>query len=152
MVCVPPGGSFEGQLMIWRFCAPLLHGSTWAAVEPISLGTWVSRMSRNPMPPGQKMKVLVAQSCLTLCDPMNCSPPGSSVHGILQAKTLEQVTIPFSKGSSLLRDRTRVSCTAGRFFTVWATREQKNKLWWIQLLRSRGSLLPQYSLYFCLDC
>ena len=41
-------------------------------------------------------KVLVAQSCLTLCDPMDCSPPGSSVHGILQARTLEWVPIPFS--------------------------------------------------------
>ena len=44
--------------------------------------------------------VLVAQSCLTLCDPMDCSPPGSSVHGILQARTLEWVVIAFSRGSS----------------------------------------------------
>ena len=44
--------------------------------------------------------VLVAQSCLTLCDPMNCSPPGSSVHGMLQVRILEQVAIPFSRGSS----------------------------------------------------
>ena len=46
------------------------------------------------------MKVLVAQSCLTLCDPMDCSPPGSSVPGILQARILEWVAFPFSKGSS----------------------------------------------------
>ena len=59
-------------------------------------------------------------------DPMDCRPPGSSVHGILQAKTLERVTIPFSRGSSRPRDRSEV-CTAGRFFTVWATREaQRN--------------------------
>ena len=45
-------------------------------------------------------EVLVAQSCLTLCDPMDCSPPGSSVRGILQAGTLEWVAIPFSRGSS----------------------------------------------------
>ena len=83
--------------MVWHLCPPLLHGSTCAAVEPTSLGTWVSRMSRNPIPIGQKMKVLVTQSCLTLCDPMNYSPPGSSVHGILQAKLLEWVTIPFSR-------------------------------------------------------
>ena len=44
------------------------------------------------------MKVKVAQSCLTLCDPMNYSPPGSSVHGILQARLLEWVAIPFSRG------------------------------------------------------
>ena len=47
------------------------------------------------------MRVLVAaQPCLTLCDPMDCSPPGSSVHEILQARILEQVVIPFSRGSS----------------------------------------------------
>ena len=64
-----------------------------------------------------------AQLCLTLCDPMDCSLPGSSVHGILQARILEQVAISFSRGSSWPRDRTQVSCIAGRFFTVWATRE-----------------------------
>ena len=47
-----------------------------------------------------KVKVLVTQLCLTLCDPMDCSLPGSSVHGILQARILEGVVIPFSKGSS----------------------------------------------------
>ena len=59
----------------------------------------------------------------TLCDPMDCSPPGSSVHGILQARILEWVAISFSRGSSQPRDRTQVSCIAGRFFTIWATRE-----------------------------
>ena len=62
------------------------------------------------------------QSCLTLCDPMDCSPPGSSVHGILQARILEWFAISFSKGSSQPRDRTCVSCLclklAGRFFTA----------------------------------
>ena len=53
---------------------------------------------------------LAAQSCSTLCDPMDCSSPGSSVHGILQAKILKWVAIPFSKGSSQPRDRTQVSC------------------------------------------
>ena len=67
--------------------------------------------------------VLVTQSCLTLCDPMDCSPPGSSVHGILQARILEWVSIHFSRGSSWPTDRTQVSCIAGRFFTVWATRK-----------------------------
>ena len=47
-----------------------------------------------------KMKVLVTQMCLTLCNPMDCSPPGSSVHGILQARILEWVAISFSMGSS----------------------------------------------------
>ena len=47
-----------------------------------------------------KVKVLVTQSCLTLCDPMDCSPSGSSVHGILHARILEWVAIPFFGGSS----------------------------------------------------
>ena len=66
---------------------------------------------------------LVSQSCPTLCNPMDYSPPGSSVHGILQARTLEWVAIPSSRGSSWPRDQTQVSLTAGRFFTLWATRE-----------------------------
>ena len=52
----------------------------------------------------------VTQTCLTLCSPMVCSPPGSSVHGILQARILEWVAIPFSRGSSWPRDRTHISC------------------------------------------
>ena len=67
--------------------------------------------------------VLVAQSCPTLWDLMDCGPPGSSVHGILQARTLQWVAISFSKGSSWPRDRTQVSCIAGRCFTVCTTRE-----------------------------
>ena len=54
---------------------------------------------------------------------MDCSPPGSSVHGILRARMLEWVPMPSSRGSSQPRDRAEVSCIAGRFFTVWATRE-----------------------------
>ena len=67
--------------------------------------------------------VLVAHLCPTLCDPIDCSLPGSSVHGFLQARILEWVAIPFSRGSTWPRDWTWVSCIAGRFFTVWATRE-----------------------------
>ena len=61
------------------------------------------------------------QSCLTLWDPMYLSPPGSSVHGILQARILEWVAMPSSRGSSWPRDRTGVSCIsciAGRLFTT----------------------------------
>ena len=53
--------------------------------------------------------VLCAQFCLTLCDPMDCSPPGSSVHGILQARMLEWVAMPSSRGSSRPRGQARVS-------------------------------------------
>ena len=70
-----------------------------------------------------KEKVLMTQSCMILCDPMDCILPGSSVHGILQTRILEWVPIPFSGGSSRSRDWTWVSCITGRFFTIWATRE-----------------------------
>ena len=59
----------------------------------------------------------VTQSCPALCDPKDCSPPGSSVHGILQARILEWVAIPFSRGSSQPGDQTQVSHIAGGFFT-----------------------------------
>ena len=62
--------------------------------------------------------VLVAQSCPTLCNPVDWSLPGSSVHRILQAKILEWIDIPFSRRSSRLSDQTQVSCIAGRFFTI----------------------------------
>ena len=65
-----------------------------------------------------KMKELVAQSCPALGDPMDCSPPGSSVHGTLQARTLEWVAMSSSRASSRPRDQTQVSRIAGGFFTV----------------------------------
>ena len=64
-----------------------------------------------------KVKVSVTQSCLTLCDLTDCSLPGSSVHGILQARIFEHV-IPFWGGSSQPRDWTWVSCIGGKFFTI----------------------------------
>ena len=69
--------------------------------------------------PPHVFKVLVTQSCLTLCNSTNCSLPGSSVHGILQARVVDWVAIPFSRGSSLPRDQTQVS---HRFFATWATK------------------------------
>ena len=70
--------------------------------------------------------VLVTQSCPTLCNPMDCSPPGSSVHGIFQARLLEWVAISFSRGSPQPRNRTQISWIAGRFLTLWATGEATN--------------------------
>ena len=64
------------------------------------------------------MCTLVTQSCLTLCNPMDCSLQGASVYGILQARILEWVAIPFSRASSRSWDQTRVSGIAGRFFTI----------------------------------
>ena len=74
---------------------------------------------------------LVAQSCPTLWDPMDCSSPRSSDYGILQAGILEWVAVPFSSGSSQPRDRTQVSHTGGGFFIVWATREAQTVSYWI---------------------
>ena len=88
---------------------------TLTSLQVFTWGNWgAKRWGKN---------VLVAQSCLTLCNPRDCSPPGFTVHGILQARILEQVAIPFSRGSSPLRDWTRVSGSAGRIFTTWATGE-----------------------------
>ena len=69
--------------------------------------------------PTCNVKMKVVQSCLTLCDPMDYA-----VHGILQARILKWVAIPFYRGPSHPRNRTQVSHIAGRFFTSWATREQ----------------------------
>ena len=60
----------------------------------------------------------IAQLCLTLCNPMDCSPPGSSIHGILQVRILEWVTIRFSRGSFWRRCWTCISCIPGRVFTA----------------------------------
>ena len=69
---------------------------------------------------------LVAQSCPTLCNLVDYSPPGSSIHGILQARILEWVAILFPRGSFWLRNWSPVSCIAGKYFTIWATREAQN--------------------------
>ena len=69
-----------------------------------------------------KVKVLVAQSCPTLYNLMDCSLPASSVHGILQTRLLERVAIPFSRESSCLRGWTQISFIAGGFFTIWANK------------------------------
>ena len=75
------------------------------------------------------MKVLVGSVISGSLRPLDCSPPDSSVHGILQARIQEWVAIPFSRGSSLPRDQTQVSCITGRFFTIWATREAHKESW-----------------------
>ena len=62
----------------------------------------------------KKKESEVTQSCPTLCNPVECSLPDSSIHGILQTRILEWVSIPFSRGSSRPRDQIQVSCIAGR--------------------------------------
>ena len=86
--------------------------------------------------------------CLTLCDPMDCSPSGSSVHRISQARILERVAISFSRGLSLSRDQTWVSYIAGRFFTIRAT----GKTYIIEEYVPSLNLGPHGKLKFsCLD-
>ena len=90
-------------------------------------------------------------SCLTLCDPIDCSSPGSSVHGILQARILGWVAISFSRGSSRSRDRTHVSCIGKWILYCWATRKAKKAssslkekavlIFWLPSL-ARTELLP----------
>ena len=81
------------------------------------------------------------QLCLTLWDSMDCSPLSSSVHGILQARVLEWVAISSCRGSSWPRDWPRVSCNAGIFFTIWATREAQDRM-------TKQWQQPQYFVQF----
>ena len=69
-------------------------------------------------------------SVVSLCDPVDCSPAGSSAHGILQARILEWAAMPFSTWSSQPKDWTQVSLIAGGFFTSWATREARCYVVW----------------------
>ena len=91
----------------------------------------------------------VSQSCLTLCDPVDCSPPGSSNHGFLQARILEWVAISFSRGSSRPRDQTRVSHIGGRCFNLWATREDQRSCLWTMSQSIEGQV--SYLFFFRID-
>ena len=85
----------------------------WVKISFSSVCAWIGFIHK---------RMLLTQSCPTLWDTMDCSLRGSSVHGILQARVLDWVTIPFSRGSSRPKDQTQISCIAGRFFTIWATK------------------------------
>ena len=85
---------------------------------------------------------LVTQLYLTLCDSMDCSPLGSPVHGSLQARILEWVAMPSSRGSSQPGDRIQVSCIAGRF--LWLSPDGSPRiLEWVTYYFSRGSSWPR---------
>ena len=86
------------------------------------------------------------------CYPLECSPPSSSVLGIFQARILEWIAISFSRGSSWARDRTQVSCTAGRFLPDWATREAGVMLVivaWIVVKAEGGCVLLKVEKCMC---
>ena len=89
----------------------------------MEIGVELNWQSQTTLPLTAMKESEVAQLCLTLCDPIDYSLPGSSAHGIFQARILEWVAISFSRGSSPPGDRTQVSSIAGRRFTIWATRE-----------------------------
>ena len=97
-----------------------------------------------------KVKVLVAQLCPTLCHPQgDCSPLGSSVHVILQARILEWVAMPSSRGSSQPRDRTWVCCIAGRFLVVWTTRQGESAT--VSLFTWKSFLVSSLTVSYCLS-
>ena len=97
-------------------------------------------------------KLVISHSAVydSLGPPMDCRPPGSSVQWILQARILDWVAIPFSKGSSWLRDQTLVSRIAGRFSTIWATGETPRTLEWGAIPFSGD--LPDPGLTFVCNC
>ena len=101
------------------FCYCYIFFLNWISLTEVHL--FIQQTVSNYWPHCEWVRV--ARSCLTLCDPMDCSLPGSSVHGNLQARILEWVVVPSSRGSSHARDWTQVSHTAGGWFTVWAPRE-----------------------------
>ena len=102
---------------------PAFSLSSFPFIQRLFSSSSLSAIKGSAISISEKSKSEVAQSCLTLCNPMDCSLQGSSIHGIFQARVLESVAISFSRGSSWLRDQTRVSCIVGRCFTIWATRE-----------------------------
>ena len=122
----------------WKSDIEKTHPACCSMKDCLEYTTYGSNENIHSMWNGDRSSVLhtqwniavlsLAQSCLTLRNPMDCSPPGSSVHGNLQARILEWVAIPFSRGSSQPRDQTQVSHIAGRFFTIWATREAPNRI------------------------
>ena len=101
----------QSSMLAWRI--PMDRGAWWATVHGCTELHTTKRSTGR-----REDKALVTQLCLTLCDPMDCSSPGFSVHRILQIRILEWVPILFSRGSSQPRDQTHVSFNADRFFTI----------------------------------
>ena len=132
MDCIPPGPSVHGTPQA-RILGGLLSPSPgdlpdsgtepMCLVSPALAGSFFITSTTWEALILAMCCVLFAQLCPTLCSPMDCSLPGSSVLGILQARILEWVAIPFSRGSSQPKNQTWVSYITGRFFTDWATRE-----------------------------
>ena len=126
-----------------QYLRHILRGKRLLNTFFLSFSSWIVIITVKQV--CEKVKVLVIQSRPTLWDPMDCSPPASSVHGILKATILEWVAISFfSRGYSWPRDRTWVSCTAGRFFTIWATREAQGSVYSVVIMRVLMNSPTQY--------
>ena len=113
-------------------------------IKPDTVSTVSPSFSHEVMGPDAMILVfwmLSFQLCPILCDPMDCRPPGSSVHGILQARILEWVAIPFSRGYSQPRDQTRIACIGGWILYWWATWE----VHYFTLIICRYSLLVTHT-------
>ena len=122
-------GIFRARILEW--VAISFSSGCSQAREPVS-STLAGRFFTTSAPREAQITTMkseseVTQWCLTLCDPVYCSLPGSSVHGILQARILEWITVSFSRGSSRPRDWIQISRISGRRFNPWATREAQNK-------------------------
>ena len=114
--------------MLWNSCAQ--YASKFGKLSSghrTGKGQFSFQSQRKTISKNVQSESEVTQLFPTLCDSMDCSPPGSSVHGIFQAGLLEWVAFSFSRGSSWATDRTRVSRIVGRCFTIWATREAHQK-------------------------
>ena len=120
-----------------------LTGLTWYWVYILERGS-NSNPNKNVNYPIRTFVVWLLSHVCLFCDPMDCNPPGSSVHGILQARILEWVAISFSRGSSQSRDWVQVSCLVGRFFTWEASGPlipSKQKFGFYQLSEYMGALI-----------
>ena len=119
-----------GSTQTWASGLLFQHLGIYLQPQQGAAGCWAEDKPWHPPGSGQRLTISspkseseVTQLCLTVWDPMDCSPPGSSIYGIFQARILEWVVIFFSRESSWPRDRTHISHIAGRLFTLWVTKE-----------------------------
>ena len=142
-------------------CHSLLQGiflTQGSNPGPLHCRQILYHLSHQGSPPSPlKVKVLIAQLYPTLCNLIDCSPPGSSVHGILQARILDWVAISFSRGSSQSGNQTQVSCIAGWFFTnppqfnAWILIQADSDLHW-SLWAWFGAVILALSTVYMVEC